>query len=227
MLEHNQIIKESWGFFRENLFEIIKFMLPIIIITSIISDLLVTFLPMEAHGKNDEINWWASYAYFLIKTNFYALDVALFLHFMKNYFDDTQLNAKQLLISFAPRFLSLLLLTSLAASFIFLGLILMIIPGLWLALRFSYAWMYFTFEKLNPFVSLYKSFKETGDDLVLIIKSFVVIVLPFTFVVIFYILIVGSLLNNFLTIFTLSILSSVVFLFLQVVLFRIYSQYGH
>jgi len=227
MAYQSDIIKESWGFFKEHIKAIIYFMLPIIIVTSIMSDLLISLLPMTQTEEASSMEWLTMFAYFLIKANFYALDVALFLHYMKNTINETGFNGLLLIFSFLPKLPGLLLLTSLAASFILLGLIAMILPGLWLALRFSYAWMYFSFEDLNPFVSLYKSFKETKDDASIIIPSFIVIALPFAFFMVFYIIITGMFLNAFFLSFTISIIASFVFLFLQVVLFRIYSQYGH
>ena len=227
MAYQSEIIKDSWSFFKEHIKAIVFFMFPIIIVTSIISDLLVTLLPMTESEEGSSMEWLTMYAYFLIKANFYALDVALFLHYMKNTINETGLKSTLLIFTFLPRLPGLLLLTSLAASFIFLGLIAMILPGLWLALRFSYAWMYFSFENRNPFVSLYKSFKETADDTTIIIPSIIAIALPFAFFMVFYIIIAGIFLNNFFLSFSISILSSLVFLFLQVVLFRIYSQYGH
>ena len=227
MLEHNAIIKESWTFFKDNFSAIVKFMLPIVIVTSIVSDLLIALLPMDEEEDMNANAWLLFYSYFLIKANFYALDVALFLHFMKNYFEDGPLGSKALLLSFVPRLPSLILLTTLAATFIFVGLLLMIFPGLWLALRFSYAWMYQCFEDMNPFSSLFRSFQESKDDTALIIKSSAVIAIPFLFFTIFYIIIMGIFFRGFLLTFILSIISSLVFLFLQTVLYRIYSQYGH
>jgi len=226
MLEHNQMIKESWGFFKDNFFAIVKFMLPIIIVTSIIGDILIELLAFN-DADNKEIQWLTMYGYFLIKANFYALDVALFLHFMKNFFDDSGLSSKQMLFTFLPRLPLLFILTTLAATAIFGGIILLIIPGIYIAFRFSFAWMYFTFDNINPISSLIKSFRETKESAEMLLKAMAVVIIPFIFFMVFYIIIASSFLHPYISNFILSILSSIVFLFLQVVIYRIYSQYGH
>ena len=226
MLDHNLIVKESWGFFKENFISIVKFMLPIIIVTSLIGDIFTLFLDFQ-EGEESSVQWLTMYIFFLIKANLYALDVALFLHFIKNYLDDTGLNSKELLLSFIPRLPSLIILTTIAASFIFLGLILMIFPGIYIAFRLSFAWMHLIFDRTNPIMALFRSFKETQEPAALMAKALAVVLIPFLFFVVFYTLIASSIFNPYMLAFTLSMISSIIFLFVQVILFRIYSQYGH
>jgi hypothetical protein len=225
---HKEIIKESWLFFIENFKTIAILMIPFIIVTSILSDLLVATISFSQEGDLTLNEWLKLYILFLIKTIFYALDVTLFLYFIKHLIHNLPFSKRSLIVSFLPKLPKVIALTFLASTIIFIGLIFLIIPGVLIALRFTYAWLYIMFEDLNPIKALIKSFKETKAEMNIIVQSLLIIIVPFIIFLLFFFVISGlSHFNETLVLFIFSLISSLVFLFIQVVLYRIYAQYGN
>lgn len=202
-------------------------MLPVMLLTSVAGNLLIAQIEFSDAIEPTLGDWIGIYLLFLIKAIFYALDVGLFLFFMKLRIYGERVSNIGVLLAFLPKIPRLLFLTLVAATLIFAGLVMLIIPGVLLALRFSYAWLYFVFEEHGTFNALWRSFKETKAELGIIVKSIIFVLLPLTILLVVLLVLSAILgLNEGFAFLALSLVGSFVLLFLQVVFYRIYAQYG-
>jgi hypothetical protein len=226
-MDYTTIFMQSWDFFKKYFKEALKFMLPFILLVTIGGDFIVMILPLTDSVNVTQTNWTMFFLAFMIKANLFALTATLFLHFIKDKVYQTQKSSQTLIQDFVAQALPFFIITNIAAPFIYLAAWFLIIPAFYVALRLSYSWFYLVFEELSPLQAVKKSLKETkGEvkDMAILLGMAVVPGLLILFVLFLVLTLVfdGAALSL-----SLSILIAMIFLFTQIILYRIYAEYGN
>lgn len=226
-MNYSSTISDSWAFFREHFKSSLAFMFPIILAITIIGDFLVSFIPLTDPDRPEDISLTLFGIAFLIKANFFALAVSLYLYFMKNIIFDTELSNKEIIKEGIKNLPPILFLTTVASILIYIASLALIIPGIYIALRFSYAWFYMVFEDLSPLEALKKSVLETKEELQYITISLGIVLIPSTLLIFFLFLLITLMFDGVLLSLITSLFFVIIFIFVQIILYRIYAECGN
>ncbi len=213
------IIKQSFSFFMQHIIEISWKIIPLILVTSYLSNLLIAWLDF-GDGFLD------LYYAIVIKSNFFAIPIVLFVILIQHKVYELPTNFSQLFMRLVYKLPYIIVLTTIATTLMYLAAFMLIFPALILALRFSYAWIYLIFDNYNPIKALWTSFNETKGEWTLLWQNMLVVAIISLISGIVLFIVSAIFLDDFFISWVMSIFFNMAFLFVQVILYRIYSEFG-
>ncbi len=213
------IIKQSFSFFMQHIIEISWKIIPLILVTSYLSNLLIAWLDF-GDGFLD------LYYAIVIKSNFFAIPIVLFVILIQHKVYELPTNFSQLFMRLVYKLPYIIVLTTIATTLMYLAAFMLIFPALILALRFSYAWIYLIFDNYNPIKALWTSFNETKGEWTLLWQNMLVVTIISLISGIVLFIVSAIFLDDFFISWVMSIFFNMAFLFVQVILYRIYSEFG-
>lgn len=219
----SEVLLQSIKFFKDNYQEILKVMIPVILITSVTSDLLLSPLNFDDGSMSDNQSWFFMLLAFIVEANFFALVLGFFIVYLENKTRGLGFTQKQLfaiIIPFLPR---MMVLATIATFIIFTGSLFLIVPGIYLAIRLSYSLMLLLLQDFNPIRCISLSFYETKQVLSLIAGSLIGAGIPLLFFSVFMTAFFSSIIPEWLAGYIMTILISFILLFFQTILYNIYS----
>lgn len=151
-------LKQTWFFFRMNLTAIMKIQLPFIIILNIIGTIVLSSLDGEQQGIDPSVMMLS-----LVSLLFLPLYWGATIAYLDSVVQDRPLTAFQALQLSLSRWGSLFLTYFISGAGIVLGLMMFIIPGLYLTVRWSFADYHCMLEKSSPLEAMKDSWETTRE----------------------------------------------------------------
>ena len=163
------ILADAYRFFSGNFRQLTVLFLPIMTIVT-----LLGLVPEMAGNEEITTVFWQALIYFLLYP-FYAGAMILFL--AKSTRHETT-GYGQLLRESSALWWPLLMLTLIVGIAVLFGFALLILPGIWIAIRLSFAEIYLVVEGLSPLAALRKSHEATREVFWLILAIVVILNVP-------------------------------------------------
>ena len=215
------ILSDSFRFFRENLRQIVTLCFPFLVAGAIINNILLSRLDTAADASSIFLLWFA-----LTVALYPVYTISLILMMARRAERERPTNA-QLIADAMRLYFPFLMLLVVAMGLVWFAGLFLILPGIWLAVRLSFAGFFLVVNRLEPKESLIASFQTTRGYFFQILATLVLFVLA-SFSLAF---LIGNILDavhagaalNIIADATISFLT----LFLHVVLFRIFMQATH
>jgi nitrate reductase NapE component len=148
------IITDAAHFFWKNLNQIAILCLPWLFAGALVEYLIVA--NQEAFG--DAPIYFASWAFNLLV---YPIYTAALIHMMAQQAKGIRPGNRELFTLALQSWQSLLLLHLLVSLLALFGLMLLVLPGIWVIVRFSFSEFFLVLEDLNPLVAIQKSIQAT------------------------------------------------------------------
>ena len=209
----NQVVIDSWYFFKNNAKELCTFMLPVFSL-SLISGFVSSTNPESG------LVGLLSIVQFMIGPLFTAALLLLIV----NISNGKHPPHKQMLAQAMPFWATIFLVSVLTGLVIGAGFIFMVIPGLWLLLRLFLAPLYVVFQGKTVLDSIKAAFADSKDHLLPFLQT----LLPFIVLGMLFVMFVanqGKEPPGLLATVLLNIATTLGFIFASVVQFRLYTVY--
>ncbi len=210
-----RILNDSYLFFIHHFYQISTLCLPFLFITT-----LFDFFLAATYGSTP----MALFAPLAFNLLIYPLYTAALIHLMSRRARQEQPKNGELVVSALQQWGPLLLLKGIMIFLIGMGFFLFVIPGIWLAVRLSFAEFYLVLFKVHPRDALQKSMSATKGRFTLILMLMLMTYVPILFLGLAIDQFVLSMTaNDFLRI-VISAAWALVGLFVHVVLFRTFME---
>lgn len=212
------ILTDSAVFFRDNFGQIVTLCVPFLIAGAFINEILLSNVDTASDsGSMYLLSMALNFVLYPVYT------IALILLMARRAQQERPANA-QLISEALGRYLPFLLLSIIGMGMVWCGFLLFILPGVWLAVRLSFAEFFLVLDRLDPREALVQSFRTTRRHFWLILTALALFALPIFILT----MLVGNLLRAAQSGAVLNIIAdagiSFLSLFMHVVLFRIFMQ---
>jgi hypothetical protein len=217
-LSFKLILTDSAGFFRDNLGQIVTLCAPFLIAGAFFNETLLSNVDTASgSGSIYLLSMALNFVLYPVYT------IALILLMARRAKQERPSNV-QLISEALGRYLPFLLLSVIGMGMVWCGFLLFIFPGVWLAVRLSFAEFFLVLDRHDPREALVQSFRITRNHFWVILTALALFALPIFILTI----LVGNMLRaaeagpamNIIADAGISFLS----LFMHVVLFRIFMQ---
>jgi hypothetical protein len=210
------IVSDAFYFFKSNLVQIGSLCLPWLLVVAVVENLIISSGdPSQGLGPMFLLAW-------VFKLLIYPIYTAALILLMAKRARRQQPNNKDLLSSALKIWQPFFIVHVMAAGLAAFGLMLFIIPGIYVAVRLSFAEFYLTLENIKPIEAIQKSFQATKPYFFQILLLMALFIIPLW--------ILNLLLANLLSgqeiipVFNILAATTTTFLmlFLEVIMFRVY-----
>lgn len=210
------IVSDAFYFFKSNLVQIGSLCLPWLLVVAVVENLIIsTGDPSQGLGPLFLLAW-------VFKLLIYPIYTAALILLMAKRARRQQPKNKELLSSALKIWQPFFIVHVMGAGLAALGLMLFIIPGIYVAVRLSFAEFYLTLENIKPVEAIQKSFQATKPYFFQILLLLALFIIPLWMLNLFLAKLLsgqeGVLVINIMVATTITFLM----LFLDVVMFRVY-----
>jgi len=207
----NQVIIDSWYFFKNNAKELCAFMLPLFALSMVTGVLSVVNPQSVVLGMLSGVQFMIG-----------PLFTGALLLYIANISKGEYPPQKDMLAQAMPFWITILVVSIVTGLAIGLGVMLLVIPGLWLLLRLFLAPLYVVFQNKSVTDAISSAFADSKDHLL----PFFQILMPFVVLsVVFLMVVMGRGQSSILFTSLINIGTTFGFIFASVVQFRMYSVY--
>lgn len=212
------IFSDSFQFFTENIRQIASLCLPFLIAGAVFNNVV-----LSSENSGDGSGQVFIYSV-MVNLALHPIYTAALIMLMARRAMHHQPTNSQLIASVIGKYIPFLLLTLIQMGLMWFGFMLLVLPGIWVAVRLAFADFYLVIENLDPREAVVRSFQTTGRYFFQVLASLTLFALP---IFMFGMLISNSMnaagANVFLQAAADTALSFAA-LFLHVILFRIFMQ---
>lgn len=210
------IVSDAFYFFKSNLLQIGSLCLPWLLVVAVVENLIIsTGDPSQGLGPLFLLAW-------VFKLLIYPIYTAALILLMAKRARRQQPKNKELLSSALKIWQPFFIVNVMRAGLTALGLMLFIIPGIYVAVRLAFAEFYLTLENIKPVEAIQKSFQSTKPYFFQILVLLALFIIPLWMLNLF----LADLLSGQKAVLVLNIVvaTTITFLmlFLDVVMFRVY-----
>lgn len=210
------IVSDAFYFFKSNIVQIGSLCLPWLLVVAVVENLIIsTGDPSQGLGPLFLLAW-------VFKLLIYPIYTAALILLMAKRARRQQPNNKELLSSALKIWQPFFIVHVMGAGLAALGLMLFIIPGIYVVVRLSFAEFYLTLENIKPVEAIQKSFHATKPYFFQILLLLALFIIPLWMLN----LLLADLLSGQKAVLVLNIVvaTTITFfmLFLDVVMFRVY-----
>lgn len=215
-MEMRRIVSDACHFFLGNIKQIAALCLPFLILVAVLNNMVLDpYQAAEESGNAFLISWIVN---LLVRPLYMAALILLMARRAENH----RPKNSELLTGAMQRYGTLLVLSLIVMALISTGVMLLIIPGIWAAVRLSFAKYFLVLEGLPPREAIIKSFRATAKYFWLILTLLALFGLP----ILILIVSVGNLLTvlgeNRALLAASDVAITFLMLFIDVVLFRVF-----
>lgn len=212
------ILTDSFNFFRFNFKQIAALCIPFLLASSILNHTLVG-------GDDGTVTSGADFLLsFAINMAFYPIYTGALILLMARQAEGQRPGNSELISAGLGFYLPLLLLNVITKTLMLFGFLAFIVPGFWLAVRFSFAEFFLVLQKVDPREAIVRSVKATRNHFMVIFSAYVLLALPIFLLILAAGNLLFSLKAGLPAMVAVDTLITFFSLFVDIVLFRIYMQ---
>ena len=215
-MELRRIVSDAFHFFVGNIKQIAVLCLPFLLAVAVFNNVVLDPLQaVEESGNVFLISWF-------VKLMVHPIYMAALILLMARRAENQNPRNRELLTGALQRYTTLLILNIIVMALISSGIMLMILPGLWAAVRLWFAKYFLVLEGSHPREAIIKSYRATAKHFWLILSLMALFGLPILILVVSIVNLFSVVGGNRTLLVVVDTAIPFLMLFIDVVLFRVF-----